>query len=98
MEKSQENMTERDIFVKNNILMGEFTRYMVEHPQFAAKVPNGARVVLLPKDNPELCEINKQLAEKDLAPDQSIIYVHIERLAPQKSRLVHPQLELAKAV
>ena len=93
METSGESMTEKEIFIKNNILMGEFTRYMVEHPKFAARVSKGARVVLLPKDDPELCEFNKRVAHEHLEKGQEVVYIHIEKLAPAKSRLVRPHLE-----
>ena len=89
-------MIKKEIFIKNNILMGEFTRYMIEHPKFADRVPKGARVVLLPKDDPELAELNRQIAHEHLEIGQTVVFVHIKKLIPAKSRLVRPQLELTE--
>jgi len=38
-------MTEQEIFAKNLIFSTEFDRYIIEHPEFAAKVPLNAQVV-----------------------------------------------------
>ena len=40
-------MTEQEIFAKNLILSTEFDRYVLEHPDFAEKIPDNAQVVLL---------------------------------------------------
>lgn len=85
-------MNERDLFVKNNILSTEFSRYVLEHPEFARRIPQDALVVLLPENDPELCQMNLELARSQREPDQSVVYVHVEKLAPQHSRLVHPRL------
>jgi len=42
-------MTREDAVNKNFDLSFEFDRYLFEHPQFAAKIPDNAVVVLLPK-------------------------------------------------
>lgn len=89
-------MTNKEIFTKNNILMGEFTRYMVEHPKFAARIPKGARIVLLPKNDPALAKQNKRQAQEHLKSGQSIVCVNITKVAAQKSRLIRPQLKVLK--
>lgn len=38
---------------KNAILVGEFDRYVVEHPEFAAKIPQNAQIVLLVEGDEE---------------------------------------------
>jgi len=85
-------MAEKEIFIKNNILGAEFDRYLIEHPEFAEKIPQGARVILLPQDDPELCEVNKKLAQHHKKEGIPVVYVTIEGLAPQKSRLLKPEL------
>ena len=47
-------MTDQEIFSKNLILTTEFDRYILEHPEFAEKIPGNAQIVLLPDDDPEL--------------------------------------------
>ena len=94
----KKSMTKDEIFIKNNILGAEFDRYLIEHPEFAEKIPEGVRIVLLPKNDPELCEVNKEIAKKHSKKDGLLImYVVLKDLAPQKSRLIDPQL-LSEAV
>ena len=90
-------MTEEEIFTKNLILSTEFDRYILEHPDFAEKIPLNAQVVLLPKDDPELCRINMEIAEKQREEGQQVVYVHIGSIAPQISRLANISLEVKVA-
>jgi hypothetical protein len=78
------------IVEKNITLSFEFERYILEHPEILEQIPDGAEVVLLPKDDPELYHINLESAqEKDRS---QVIYVEVEALAPPRSRLVNPRL------
>lgn len=90
-------MTEEDIFTKNLILSTEFDRYILEHPDFAEKIPLNAQVVLLPENNKELCRINMEIAEHQREEGQQVVYVHIGQIAPQISRLTNVSLELRPA-
>ena len=88
-------MIEEEFFAKNLALSTEFSRYVLEHPEVGEALPPNARVILLPQENPELCRINLEIAEKQRRrePDQPVVYVYIEEIAPVKSRLVHLHLE-----
>jgi len=79
------------IVEKNITLSFEFERYLLEHPEILEQIPDGAQVVLLPKDDPELCRINLDVAQKTrkISP---IVCVEIEALAPPRSRLINPRL------
>ena len=90
-------MTEKEIFNKNLILSAEFDRYVIEHPEFAEKIPLNAVVVLLPEDDQELCDINMEIAERQKEEGQQIVYVHIGKVAPQISRLTDVSLEVKAA-
>ena len=90
-------MKKKDIFTKNLILGEEFTRYLVEHPEFSEKIPKGAQVILLPQNDPELADYNRKIARKHVDDGSLVVYVTIEGLAEQKSRLINPELHL-KAV
>lgn len=57
-------MTKQEIFIKNLVLSNEFSRYVLEHPEFGKKIPKNAQVVLLPDDDPELTQVNLRLADK----------------------------------
>lgn len=82
------------IVEKNITLSFEFGRYVLEHPEVLEQIPQGAEIVLLPRDDPELYRINLEAArraqrERDAHP---VVYVEIEALAPPRSRLVNPRL------
>jgi hypothetical protein len=82
------------IVEKNITLSFEFERYILEHPEVLEQIPDGAQVVLLPQDDPELYRINLNAAQKRRQADEAvpIVYVEIEALAPPRSRLVNPRL------
>lgn len=87
-------MTEREIFEKNLILSTEFDRYVIEHPEFGEKLPNNAQIVLLPSNDPELCNINIEIAKKQKEAGQHVVYIHIGGIAPQMSRLKDVNMEI----
>jgi len=91
-------MKEEEIFSKNLILGTEFDRYVIEHPEFAEKIPQNAQIVLLPKDDPELRKENVEIAKAQREPGQPVVYVYIEKVAPQISRLVNPIIKTEAAV
>ena len=39
---------------KFNELFAEFTRYLVEHPEFAEQIPDGAEVILLDNNDAQV--------------------------------------------
>jgi len=90
-------MTEQEIFSKNLILSTEFDRYVLEHPEFADRIPENAQVVLLPEDDQGLREKNIEIAKAQREPGQPVVYVEIEKVAPQMSRLVNPVLRMEAA-
>jgi hypothetical protein len=79
------------IIEKNATLSFEFERYVLEHPEMLERIPDGAEVVLLPKDDPELYRINLEAAQAAVKSGP-VIYVEIKALAPVRSRLVQPRL------
>jgi len=89
MTYNRETITE-----KNITLSFEFERYLLEHPEMLEQIPEGAEVALLPKDDPELYRINLEAAQKAHQESKggAVVYVEIEAIAPQRSRLVNPRL------
>ncbi len=90
-------MTEKELFEKNLVLTTEFDRYLLEHPDIAEKVPLNAQIVLLPEDDPELCQKNREVATAQRELGQPVVYVRIEKLTPLISRLVNPQITVEAA-
>jgi uncharacterized protein DUF5647 len=76
-------------------LIREFNEYLFEHPEFSDAIPPGATVVLQVADDPEYNAWGRALAEANREPGRPLVYVHIETLAPPRSRLVNPQLRMA---
>ena len=68
----------------------------MEHPEFAEQIPEDARIIILPKDDPELSRINRELAQTaqglDDELDRPVIHVEFERLLPARSRLLEPRV------
>jgi len=89
-------MRVNEAFVKNHELVCEFDRYLLEHPKFADKIPFDALVVLLPKYDRELRKYNLGVAEKHREPGQPVVYVEIDGIKPQKSRLVRPKMKVVE--
>ena len=77
---------------KHVILVTEFDRYVVEHPEFAAKIPPDAQVILQVEGDEEYNEWSRRLAEKQREPDQPVVYVKIKGLKPPRSRLLEPEV------
>ncbi len=83
--------TQETIIEKNITLSFEFERYILEHPDLLESIPDGAEVVLLPKDDPELYRANLQASKKRIT-ESPAIYIEIEALAPPRSRLINPHM------
>ena len=81
---------------KYDELFTEFNRYVVEHPEFAKRIPRNALVVLVDKNEPDFSRENLRRVQKYLKHDDDarrpVVYVQVGRLAPVKSRLRNPRL------
>jgi hypothetical protein len=88
-------MYNQETIVEKNITLSfEFERYILEHPNVLERIPQGAEIVLLPRDDPELYRINLETAQRAQRErdGQPMVYVEIQALAPPRSRLVSPRL------
>lgn len=77
----------------NSILVAEFDRYVMEHPEFAAKIPKDAQIVLQLEGNLEYNNWIKRIAESQRVEGQFVVYVYVNKLKPARSRLVKPLLQ-----
>ena len=80
---------------KHAILVAEFDRYVVEHPEFAVDIPRNSQIVLQVEEDSEYNEWSKQLAERQREPNQKVVYVKVKGLKPVKSRLLKPKVAVA---
>ena len=86
-------MRKEDLFKKNHILGIEFDRYVLENPDFLDKIPDGAEIVFLPEDDPELCEENIRLSRVHREEGRPIVVIKIEKLETPRSSLVNVRIE-----
>jgi hypothetical protein len=85
---------EPDVVARNMTLSFEFSRYLLDHPEIDAQVPEGACVVLLPEDDPELCDYNRRISQEKRAAGQPIVYIRLSSLLPeQRSRITGVRIE-----
>jgi len=80
---------------KHAILVTEFDRYVVEHPEFAVEIPRNAQIVLQLKGDEEYNRWSRQLAENQREPGQKVVYVKVKGLKPARSRLLKPEVAVA---
>lgn len=85
-------MTPKEFIDKCLLVGGEFDRYVLEHPQVLDRIPKGAAIILLPKDDPDFCRENLKLARQITERGETVAYVEFDQILPQKSRLVNPRV------
>ena len=74
----------------NSDLGYEFDRYVMEHPDFAEKIPLGATVVLQLEGEAAFNKWARSIAELHRGKDEPVLYVRIKGLRPPRSRLIRP--------
>ena len=88
-------MTNKNRFVeKNSMLIKEFDRYVLEHPEFADNTPNNALVVMQIEGDEEFNTWARETARHVAERDNPIVYVIITELKPVRSRIEKLKLEL----
>ncbi len=80
---------------RHAILVTEFDRYVVEHPEFAVSIPRNAQIVLQFEGDEEYNNWSIQLAKSQREPGQRVAYVKVKGLKPAKSRLFKPKVAVA---
>lgn len=86
-------MKAQDMFLKNQQLSTEFDLYLLDHPEMADRIPDGALVVFLPEFDQSLASKNRALAAKMREKGQAVVYVRVKGMAA--SRLEGLSLEVA---
>ncbi len=82
---------------RNMILYTEFERYLLEHPELGKQIPDGASVVFMPEDDPELRDANRALLTQARQEGRETVIIRVAGLAPVQSRLIEPRAELVAA-
>lgn len=77
-------MTNQKMFEKNQQLSTEFDLYLLDHPELAEDIPDGALVVFVPEFDKALARRNRALMRKSRAPGQPVVYVQVSRMAASR--------------
>jgi len=87
-------MIDKKKFVeKNSMLVREFDRYILEHPEFANKLPDNALMQI--EGDEEFNKWAKEPGQSASKKDIPIVYVTITELKPVRSRIKKLKLERA---
>ena len=89
-------MLSKKAFVeKNSVLVREFDRYILEHPDFAEQVPDNALVVMQLEGDEDFNKWAKESAIGVAEKENQIVYITITELRPVRSRIEKLRLEPA---
>jgi hypothetical protein len=87
---------EKERFVeKNSMLVKEFDKYILEHPEFAGQLPDNALVVMQIEGDEDFNNWARETARGVAEKDNPIVYIRITELKPVRSRIEKLRLELA---
>ena len=80
----------RETLVRRNLdLHAEWMRYLFEHPEAMDRIPDGAQVVILPTDDPELAQENRKVLASAQQRGVPLVVVHLASPKPPT-----PQIEV----
>lgn len=79
---------------KNTLLVREFDKYIIEHPEFAEKLPDNALVVMQIEGDEEFNRWARETARSAAEKDRPVVYVTVTELKPVRSRIEKLKLEL----
>jgi hypothetical protein len=87
--------TKTDFTEKNTMLIKEFDKYILEHPEFAEKIPDNSLVVMQIEGDGEFNKWARKIAQKISSKQNPPIYITITELKPVRSRIGKLRIELA---
>ncbi len=88
-------MIEKKGFIeKNSMLVKEFDKYILEHPEFADDIPNNALVIMQVEGDEEFNNWAKETAKHVIEKNNPVVYITIKELKPVRSRIEKLKLEL----
>jgi hypothetical protein len=77
------------------MLVREFDRYILEHPEFADNIPDNALIVMQIADDEVFNEWARRTGKSMAEKDNPIVYVTVTELKPVRSRIEKLKLEMA---
>ncbi len=80
-------MEETEIVKKNLDLHAEWMRYVFEQPDALDQIPEGAQLVFLPDNDPELSKENQKTADKLKSKGAPVMIIHLDLPKPPEPRI-----------
>ena len=77
------------------MLVREFDKYILEHPEFADNIPDNSLVVMQIEGDEEFNEWARRTGQSTAEKDNPIVYVTVTELKPVRSRIEKLKLEMA---
>jgi hypothetical protein len=87
--------TKTDFTEKNTMLVREFDKYILEHPEFAEKIPDHGLVVMQMEGDEEFNEWARKVAQSVADKENTPVYITITELKPVRSRIEKLTIERA---
>ncbi len=87
--------TDKKMVDKNLDLIFEFEKYILEHPDFAEHIPEGATLVMQVEGDEEFNRWSRRLGKKQMESGQSVVYITIKKMSPARSRIEKIEMEVA---
>lgn len=66
------------MFLKNQQISTEFDLYLLDHPEIADRIPDGALLVFLPEFDKRLAKKNRAVAAKLREKGQPVVHVKVK--------------------
>lgn len=87
--------TKTGFLEKNSMLVKEFDKYIIEYPEFAEKIPEGALVVMQIKGDDEFNSWARGVAKTTAEEGQPVVFATVTDMKPVRSRIQGIELEVA---
>ena len=88
-------MKTKKLIEKNLDLIFGFEKYVLEHPEFAAKIPKDAVVFMQIVGDPKFNRWTERQAKKQAGKESRLVLITVKKLRPVRSRIDALNLEFA---
>lgn len=82
----------RKVAERNIVLLGEVTRYLLEHPALFNSLPDNFELVILPEDDPEMCFYNLELLEKLGSEGNPVVFARLKSSRKMRRQKAPPSI------
>lgn len=80
---------------KNTMLVSEFDKYILEHPEFAESIPDNALVIMQIEGDETFNKWAQELAKGMADSKNTPVYVTVTEFKPVRSRIEKLKIEMA---